>query len=119
MIMQFYSTTHFYPDGKMVWMTEGTRYQSSIAEWAKLINAPDEDANDIDVYPIPKKDHNSMENIYKEIPDKALETHKFGSILLSSLWLDHHQHDFEARFAAQVRRSYDDPWPFDQLSSLV
>ena len=24
MIMQFYSTAHFYPDGKIVWMTEGT-----------------------------------------------------------------------------------------------
>jgi hypothetical protein len=31
MIMQFYSTAHFYPDGKIVWMTEGTRYQSSIS----------------------------------------------------------------------------------------
>ena len=26
MVMQFYSTSHFYPDGKIVWMTEGTRY---------------------------------------------------------------------------------------------
>ena len=40
MIMQFYSTAHFYPDGKIVWMTEGTRYQSTISEWGKLINAP-------------------------------------------------------------------------------
>jgi hypothetical protein len=42
MIMQFYSTAHFYPDGKIAWMTEGTRYQSTILEWAKLINAPEE-----------------------------------------------------------------------------
>ena len=39
LIMQFYSTTPFYPDGKIVWMTEGTRYQSFVAKWAKLINA--------------------------------------------------------------------------------
>ena len=34
-----------------------------------------------------KKDHNSMANMYKEIPDKALETHKMGSVyyLLSGL----------------------------------
>ena len=49
MVMQFYSTAHFYPDGKVVWMTEGTRYQSSIAEWSKLINAPAEDEDDTDV----------------------------------------------------------------------
>jgi hypothetical protein len=38
-------------------MTEGTRYQSTISEWAKLINAPDEEENDIDVYAKPRKDH--------------------------------------------------------------
>ena len=26
MIMQFYSTAHFYPAGKIVWLIEGTRY---------------------------------------------------------------------------------------------
>ena len=40
LIMQFYSTAHFYPDGRIVWMSEGTRYQSTIEEWANLINAP-------------------------------------------------------------------------------
>ena len=39
LIMQFYSTAHFYPDGRIVWMSEGTRYQSTIEEWANLINA--------------------------------------------------------------------------------
>ena len=84
--MQFYSTAHFYSDGKIVWMTKGTRYQS-IAEWAKLINSPAEEENDIDVYAKTRKDHNSMAHMYQEIPDKALETHKFGSIyyLLSGL----------------------------------
>src|SRR5215216_6509939 len=87
MVMQFYSTAHFYPDGKIVWMTEGTRYQSSIAEWAKLINAPKEAEDDTYVYAKPRKDHNSMTHMYKEIPDDALETHKLGSIyyLLSGL----------------------------------
>ncbi|KAI4979868.1 hypothetical protein ZWY2020_016621 [Hordeum vulgare] len=34
MIMQFYSTTHFYPDGRIVWMTHGHRYEATIDEWA-------------------------------------------------------------------------------------
>ena len=55
LIMQFYSTAHFYPNVKIVWMSEGTRYQSSIAEWAKLINAPKEAEEDIDVYVERKK----------------------------------------------------------------
>ena len=50
MIMQFYSTSHFYPDGKIVWTTEGTTYQSSISEWVELINAPKEEDDDLDVY---------------------------------------------------------------------
>ena len=29
LIMQFYSTAHFYPDGRITWMSEGTRYQST------------------------------------------------------------------------------------------
>jgi hypothetical protein len=32
MVLQFNSTAHFYPDFKIVCMTECTRYQSSIAE---------------------------------------------------------------------------------------
>ena len=85
--MQFYSTAHFYLHGKIVWMTEGTRYQSSIDESAELINAPAEAEDDTDVYAKPGKGHNSMAHMYKEIPDDALETHKFGSIyyLLSGL----------------------------------
>src|SRR3990170_3096893 len=62
MIMQFYYTTHFYPDGKIVWMTEGHRYQSLISEWAELIGAPEEEENDIDVHGKPRMDHNSMAN---------------------------------------------------------
>ena len=61
-------------------MSEGTRYQSTIDEWSELINAPKENVGDLDVYAKKKKDHNSMANMYKEIPDKALETHKLGSV---------------------------------------
>ena len=87
LIMQFYSTIHFYPDGKIVWMSEGTRYQSSIEEWANVINAPKEKEDDLDVYAKKKMDHNTMAHMYKEIPDVAVETHKFGSVhyLLSGL----------------------------------
>ena len=42
LIMQFYSTYHFYPDGRIVWMSKGTRYQSTVEEWSELINAPKE-----------------------------------------------------------------------------
>ena len=68
-------------------MSEGTRYQSTVEEWAKLINAPKENEDDLDVYAKKKKDHNSMAHMYKTIPDKALETHNLGSIyyLLSGL----------------------------------
>ena len=68
-------------------MSKGNRYQSTVAEWAKLINAPEGAEDDIDVYAECKKDHNSMANMYKEIPDKALENHKLGSVyyLLSGL----------------------------------
>ena len=58
-------------------MSEGTRNQSSIEEWANLINAPKEKEDDLDVYPKKKMDHNTMAHMYKEIPDTAVETHKF------------------------------------------
>ena len=78
LIMQFYSTAHFYPHGRIVWMSEGTRYQSTVDEWAKLINAPAAYEDDLDVYAKKKKDHTSMASMYKEIVDADLETHKFG-----------------------------------------
>jgi hypothetical protein len=81
LIMQFYSTAHFYPDRKIVWMTEGIRCQSTIADWAALIGAPESDENDIDVYAKPKMDHNSMTNIYTTIPKDYVKTHRFGSSL--------------------------------------
>ena len=87
LVMQLYSTAYFYLDGRIVCMYEGTRYQSTIEEWANLINAPKESEDDLDVYSKKKKDHNSMSHMYKEILDKALETFKFGSVhfLLSGL----------------------------------
>ena len=85
--MQFYSTGHFYQDGRIVWMSEGTRYQSTVEEWAKLINAAEAHEDDLDVYAKKKKDHNSKASMYKGIPDADLETHKFGLVkhLLSGL----------------------------------
>ena len=59
-------------------MSEGTRYQSTVEEWAKLINAPKENDDDLDVYAKKKMGHNTMAHMYKEIPDKALETFSFG-----------------------------------------
>src|SRR6187399_2080137 len=80
MIMQFYATAHFYPDGKITWMTEGQRFSSTVAEWAELLNAPVQREDDIDVYGIPKKSHDSMKNMYKEIPAADLEGWKLGSV---------------------------------------
>ena len=65
LIMQFYSTAHFYPDEKIIWMSEGTRYQSTVEEWVKLINAPDEHEDDLDVYAKKKKDHNMITHKYR------------------------------------------------------
>ena len=52
-----------------------------------MINAPKESEDDLDVYAKKKMDPNSMSQMYKEIPDKALETFMFGSVhfLLSGL----------------------------------
>ena len=61
-------------------MSEGTRYQSTVEEWAKLSNATKENEDGLDVYAKKKKDHNSKAHMYKDIPDAALETHKFGSV---------------------------------------
>ena len=80
MIMQFYSTAHFYPNGRIVWMTDGVRYQSSVQEWATLLGVPKAEENDIDVYAKSKMDHNSMANQYTEIPDQEKENHKLGSV---------------------------------------
>ena len=85
-------------------MSEGTRYQSIVVEWAKLINAPKEAEDDIDVYAKPRKDHNSMANMYKEVPDKALETQARLSVLCV-VWIGHHEHHIEAHLVAQIRRS--------------
>ena len=60
-------------------MTEGTRYQSSIAEWAELIHAPAEVDDDTDVYAKPRKGHNSMAHMYKYIPCKAATNCASGS----------------------------------------
>ena len=132
LIMQFYSTAHFYPDGKIVWMSEGTRYQSTVAEWAQLINAPEENEDDLDVYAKKKKDHNSMASMYKEIPDADLETHQFGSVkhLLSGLptinWILRHtllpksgDHRMIRGHSINLLHIFDVPQKFKVMSLIV
>ena len=45
-------------------MTEGIRYQSTISVWARLLGAPKEEDDDIDIYAKLKMDHNTMANMY-------------------------------------------------------
>ena len=80
MIMQFYSTAHFYGDGRIVWMTEGARYESTVEEWAAILGVPEVEDGDIDVYSEPKASHNAMKNMYNEIPAANLKSHMLGSI---------------------------------------
>ena len=132
LIMQFYSTAHFYPDGRIVWMSEGTRYQSTVDEWAKLINAPEEHEDDLDIYAEKKKDHNSMANMYKEIPNEALDTFKFGSVhyLLSGLptinWILRHtllpksgDHKMIRGHAINLLHIFDVPQKFKVMSLMI
>src|SRR3954466_1622175 len=98
-------------------MSEGTRYQSTVAEWAQLINAPEEQEDDLDVYAKKKMDHNSMASMYKEIPDADLETHQFGSVkhLLSGLptinWI--------LRHSINLLHIFDVPRKFKVMSLIV
>ena len=132
LIMQFYSTAHFYPDGRITWMSESTWYQSTVEEWAKLINAPEEQADDLDIYAKKKMDHNSMSNMYKEIPNEALDTFKFGSVhyLLSGLptinWILRHtllpksgDHKMIRGHAINLLHVFDVPQKFKVMSLIV
>ena len=69
----------------------------------KFDNAPKEKEDDLDVYAKKMKDHNSMAHMYRETPDTALETHKFGSIHYLFVRIAYHQLDLKAHSAAQVR----------------
>ena len=75
LIMQFYSTAHFYPDGKIRWMTEGERFESSVDEWAKILGLPPKREGFIDVYAESHMNHNTMKNMYKPIPPAEVEKH--------------------------------------------
>ena len=83
-------------------MSKGTRSQSAVEEWAKLINAPKENEDDLDVYAKKKKDHNTMAHMYKEIPDAALET-QVSISTLPSVRLANNQLDPQAHSLAKVR----------------
>ena len=76
MIMQFYSIAHFNVDGRIVWMTEDTRYQATVDEWATTLGAPQVQEGDIDVYSEAKMNHNTMANMYNPISTAYVKTHK-------------------------------------------
>lgn len=65
--MQFYAIVHFYPDGKIKWMTDGSRYESSVEEWVALLGLPPKDENFTDVYMTSHQTHDSLQNMYKDI----------------------------------------------------
>ena len=98
----------------------------------KLINAPEESEDDLDVYANRKKDHNTMAHMFKEIPDAALETRKFGSIhyLLSGLptinWILRHtllpksgDHKMIRGHAINLLHIFDVPEKFKVMSLIV
>ena len=80
MIMPFYSTAHFYGDGRIVWMTEGARYEYTVDEWAAILEVLEVQDGDLDVYSESKESHNAMANMYNEIPAAHVKSHKLGSI---------------------------------------
>ena len=53
----------------------------------KANQCPKEHEDDTYAYAKPRKGHDSMAHMYKEIPDAALEIHKYGSVyyLLSGM----------------------------------
>ena len=97
-----------------------------------MLNAPKESEDDLDVYAEKKKDHNSMAHMYREIPDKALETHKLGSVhfLLSSLptinWILRHtllpksgDHMMIRGHAINLLHLFDIPQKFKVMSLIM
>jgi hypothetical protein len=44
------------------------------------LKAPEPEDGDVDVYGVPKSNHNSMADMYKEIPEEDLEIFKLGSM---------------------------------------
>ncbi|KAI4999691.1 hypothetical protein ZWY2020_004280 [Hordeum vulgare] len=80
MIMRFYSAPYFYYGGRIVWITEGHRYESTMDEWATIIGAPKTREDDLDVCSQLQMNHNSMANMYKAVPNDYLLSHKLGSL---------------------------------------
>lgn len=61
-------------------MTDGQRYESSVEEYAALLNLPLKDENFTDVYRTNHQNHDSMKNMYKAIPAKEQQKWKLGSM---------------------------------------
>ena len=86
----------------------------------------------MDIYAKKKMDHNSMSNMYKEIPNEALDTFKFGSVhyLLSGLptinWILSHtllpksgDHNMIRGHAINMLHLFDVPQKFKVMSLIV
>ena len=97
-----------------------------------MINAPEENEDDLDVYDEKKKYHNTIAHMYREIPDDALDTHKFGSVhfLLSGLptinWILRHtllpksgDHKMIRGHAINLLHLFDVPQKFKVMSLIV
>ena len=97
-----------------------------------MINAPKENDDDLDVYAKKKMGHNTMAHMYKEIPDKALETFSFGLVhfLLSRLpiinWILRHtllpksgDHNMIRGHAINMLHLFDVPQKFKVMSLMV
>lgn len=81
LIMQFYATVHFYPDGSLKWMTDGVRYECIVEEWANLLGLPPDDDDLLDVYRQDHMRHEAMEGMYKQdLTEKEKESFKLRSI---------------------------------------
>ena len=86
----------------------------------------------MDIYAKKKLGHNSMAHMYKEIPDKAVETHKFGLVhfLLSGLptinWILRHtllpksgDHNMIRGHAINMLHVFDVPQKFKVMSLII
>ena len=93
---------------------------------------PKENEDDLDIYAKKKMDHNSMAHMYKEIPDKPVETYKFGSVhfLLSGLptinWILRHtllpksgEHNMIRGHAINMLHLFDVPQKFKVMSLII
>lgn len=66
-------------------MTDGTMYESTVQEWVDFLGLPPSDENftDVyrtDVYRTGHLNHDTMKNMYKDIPAEYHDKWKLGSV---------------------------------------